>query len=78
MNNDIHSACLSNDFRKTPIGLLNRFICNTLPAGLWKLDAALTGGRLAPAFRRLGNYLMNENHPVVLVREHINEYSAPF
>ncbi|KAL9138739.1 MAG: hypothetical protein Q9175_000005 [Cornicularia normoerica] len=53
--------------RKTPIGLLNRLICNTLPTGLWNLDAALTGGRLAPAFRRLGKYLMDENHPLVLI-----------
>lgn len=75
-NNDIPGSYLRNHFRKTPIGLLNRLICNTLPAGLRKLDAALTGGRLAPAFRRLGNYLMNENHPVVLVREQVNEYSS--
>lgn len=63
-------------FRKTPIGLLNRLICNTLPAGLWKLDSALTGGRLAPALRRLGNYLMNENHPLVLVREEVDGSSS--
>ena len=75
--NDIPGAYLSNNFRKTPIGLLNRLICNTLPAGLWKLDAALTGGRVAPAFRRLGSYLMNENHPVVLVRVQINRCLSP-
>ena len=63
-------------FRKTPIGLLNRLICNTLPGGLWKLDAALTGGRLAPAFRRLGIYLMDENHPLVLVRGPLNGFSS--
>lgn len=62
--------------RKTPIGLLNRLICNTLPAGLWKLDSTLTGGRLAPALRRLGNYLMNENHPLVLVREEVDGSSS--
>lgn len=62
--------------RKTPIGLLNRLICNTLPTGLWKLDAALTGGRLAPAFRRAGIYLMNENHPLVLVRQQLNGSSS--
>lgn len=66
---------LSNS-RKTPIGLLNRLICLTLPAGLWKLDAVLTGGRLAPAFHRLGTYLMNENHPLVLVREPMNGSSS--
>ena len=66
--NDLPGTDLINDFRKTPIGLLNRLICNALPAGLWKLDAVFTGGRLAPAFRRLGNYLMHENHPLVLVR----------
>ena len=62
--------------RKTPVGLLNRLICNTLPASLGKLDAVLTGGRLAPAFRRLGNYLMNENHPLVLVRNQISITSS--
>ena len=62
--------------RKTPVGFLHRLICNTLPAGLGKLDAVLTGGRLAPASRRLGNYLMNENHPLVLVRIHISITSS--
>lgn len=69
LNNDTTGTYLSNNLRRTPIGFLNRLICSILPAGLWKLDTALTGGRLAPAFRRLGSYLMNENHPIVLVRE---------
>ena len=27
----------------------------------------LTGGRTLPILKRVGNYLMNENHPLVLV-----------
>lgn len=40
----------------------------TLPGLLRKSDVLLTGGRLTPALRRTGHYLMDENHPLVLVR----------
>lgn len=31
------------------------------------MDILLTGGRLDASFWRLGHYLMDENHPLVLV-----------
>lgn len=55
--------------RKGPAGLLYRLIWNTMPAFFYKLDSHLTGGRISSSVRHLSRYLMNENHPLVLVRE---------
>ena len=54
--------------RKTPIGFLHRLLWLTIPAFFRQADVRLTGGRLGPALHRLGHYLMDENHPLVLVR----------
>ena len=58
---------LLNRLRKTPIGLANRLIWVKLPALLLNLDIHLTGGRCTFYLQRGGHYLMNENHPLVLV-----------
>lgn len=55
--------------RKGPAGLLYGLIWNTMPAFFYKLDSHLTGGRISSSLRHLSRYLMNENHPLVLVRE---------
>ena len=38
-----------------------------IPSGLRKLDVKLTGGRITSGGARLGHYLMNEKHPVVII-----------
>ncbi|KAL8742859.1 MAG: hypothetical protein Q9190_004722 [Brigantiaea leucoxantha] len=38
-----------------------------IPTFLTTLDAHLTGGRLRPLMQQTGHYLMNENHPIILV-----------
>ena len=54
-------------FRKTPIGHLNRLFLVTLPRALLKADWYVSGGRFSASMRRVGHYLMNENHPIILV-----------
>lgn len=54
--------------RKTPIGILHRLLFVTLPELVHKGDIIVTGGRVTPALWRSGHYLMDENHPIVLVR----------
>ena len=63
--------------RKTPIGFLHRLLCITIPAFSRRVDVRLTGGRLGPALQRSGHYLLDENHPLVLVRRQseIRKYS---
>ena len=50
--------------------MLHRLIWMKAPACLRVLDAHLTGGRLGPFLLRVGHYLMDENHPLVLVGFH--------
>ncbi|KAL9099472.1 MAG: hypothetical protein Q9163_005035 [Psora crenata] len=52
--------------RKTPIGLLHRALWYTVPAALRNIDSRLTGGFSGSFLRRVGHYLMDENHPLVL------------
>lgn len=54
--------------RKTPIGSLHRLLWIKLPALFNNVDVRLTGGRVSPAMRGLSHYLMEENHPIILVR----------
>lgn len=54
--------------RKTPVGFLHRLLWIKIPAFFRQADVRLTGGRLGPALQRLDHYLMDENHPLVLVR----------
>ncbi|EAW06483.1 DHHC palmitoyltransferase family protein [Aspergillus clavatus NRRL 1] len=54
-------------FRKTPIGLLHRIICIHIPNGLISVDSYLLGGRLLFCWNRSGNYILHENHPLVLI-----------
>ncbi|KAI5282493.1 palmitoyltransferase swf1 [Ascosphaera acerosa] len=53
--------------RNTPIGLLHRTLLRTLPNGVLALDRRLCGGRLRTRLKRAADYLMNENHPLVLI-----------
>ncbi|CAI6332203.1 unnamed protein product [Periconia digitata] len=54
-------------FRNTPIGFCHRLLVIHVPWSLRRLDVALTGGRITGGSSRLGYYLMNEKHPVVMV-----------
>jgi len=54
-------------FRKTPVGFLNRLIWIKIPGSLYFLDHLATGGRCTWGLQRSGHYLMNENHPLVLI-----------
>ncbi|KAL2058938.1 hypothetical protein ABVK25_000230 [Lepraria finkii] len=63
--------------RKTPIGWLHRLLWIALPGFFRKADSYVTGGRLGPAFRRWGHYLMDENHPLVLSCRLPNYFSYP-
>lgn len=53
--------------RKTPIGWLHRLLRYQIPGFLAKIDGFVTGGKIAGAGRRLGNYLFYKKNPVVLV-----------
>ena len=48
--------------------MLNRMLTVVLPALVHSLDQRLTNGRLSLVLRDVGHYLMNENHPLILVR----------
>ncbi|KAK3998268.1 putative palmitoyltransferase [Cladorrhinum sp. PSN332] len=54
-------------FRNTPISFLHRLIWVHLPNFLTSLDDRLTDGRLSSSFTRLGNYLMHDRHPTILI-----------
>lgn len=53
--------------RKTPVGFLHRVIWIYVPSFAGALDQRLTGSHLSRSFYRIGEYLMNEANPVVLV-----------
>lgn len=53
--------------RKGPVGVLHRLIWNNLPVALYRLDNFVTGGQITSSIRRFGYYLMNENHPLILI-----------
>lgn len=55
------------DNRKTPIGVVNRLIWVKIPSGLLALDVTVTGGKMSSGLKRIGHYLMHENHPIVMV-----------
>ncbi|KAF2641091.1 zf-DHHC-domain-containing protein [Massarina eburnea CBS 473.64] len=54
-------------FRNTPIGFCYRLIVLRIPSTLRRLDIKLTNGRITSGSARLGHYLMNDKHPVVMV-----------
>ncbi|KAI4710721.1 hypothetical protein J4E89_004311 [Alternaria sp. Ai002NY15] len=54
-------------FRNTPIGFLNRLFLIHIPSAFRKLDLALTNGRITNGGARLGNYLMHDKHPLVVI-----------
>ncbi|KAF2123927.1 zf-DHHC-domain-containing protein [Dothidotthia symphoricarpi CBS 119687] len=54
-------------FRNTPIGFLHRLLVQHFPSALHQLDVKLTNGRITSGGSRLGNYLMHDKHPVVVV-----------
>jgi palmitoyltransferase len=56
--------------RKTPIGLLHRIIWIHIPHGISYIDARLFGGQILRSWGRAGNYILYENHPLVLVSMH--------
>lgn len=53
--------------RRGPVGVLHRLIWTKFPGYLRVLDSHFTGGRFGPFLSRSGHYLMDENHPLVLV-----------
>ncbi|KAF2680889.1 palmitoyltransferase swf1 [Lentithecium fluviatile CBS 122367] len=54
-------------FRNTPIGFLHRLLVLHIPSALRNLDIKLTNGRITNGGARLGHYLMNDKHPVVMI-----------
>ena len=54
--------------RNTPVGFLHRLMFRDVPKLLAFLDVRVTGGRSAVTIVRLHDYLLNDNHPLVLVR----------
>lgn len=53
--------------RKTPIALLHRILWVHIPNGVAYIDSCLLNGQLLRTWSRSGNYILNENHPLVLV-----------
>ncbi|KAK5002662.1 hypothetical protein LTR28_011135, partial [Elasticomyces elasticus] len=53
--------------RKTPVGGLQRLLCQRLPALLHALDVRISGGRMTAVCSRLVDYLLYKKNPVVLV-----------
>ncbi|KAK5005757.1 hypothetical protein LTR28_007319 [Elasticomyces elasticus] len=53
--------------RKTPVGGLQRLLCQRLPALLHALDVRITGGRMTAVCSRLVDYLLYKKNPVVLI-----------
>lgn len=53
--------------RNTPIGFLHRLLCIHTPKLLFRIDLLLTNGRITSGGFRLGNYLMHEKHPAVII-----------
>ncbi|KAI4110904.1 MAG: hypothetical protein LQ339_000906 [Xanthoria mediterranea] len=53
--------------RKGPVGILSRFIRFKIPDLLIRTDAICTGGRLSKYLEILFDYLINQNHPVILM-----------
>ncbi|EFQ98420.1 hypothetical protein MGYG_01450 [Nannizzia gypsea CBS 118893] len=51
----------------TPVGYIYRFVWIYFPRYFRNADGYLFGGRLLSCCGRTGNYLMNENHPLVLI-----------
>ena len=47
-----------------------------LPTSVHSLDLRLTNGRLSSVIRDIGHYLMNENHPLILVRSIVHHRSV--
>ncbi|PYH45094.1 uncharacterized protein BP01DRAFT_296992 [Aspergillus saccharolyticus JOP 1030-1] len=54
-------------FRKTPIGFLHRALWIHIPNGFAYFDDRLFSGRLFSCCSRAANYVLNENHPLVLI-----------
>ncbi|KAF2279746.1 zf-DHHC-domain-containing protein [Westerdykella ornata] len=54
-------------FRKTPIGWIHLILFVRIPSLFAKFDSYFTNGRIASTFSRLGNYLINEKHPLVII-----------
>lgn len=53
--------------RKTPIAFLYRLLWIHIPNGIAFVDSRLLGGRFMRAWTRTGSYVLNENHPLILV-----------
>ncbi|KAL8834253.1 MAG: hypothetical protein Q9170_003840 [Blastenia crenularia] len=53
--------------RRGPIGMLSRFIRLRIPEWLIKIDNVSTGGRMYSYLNASFDYLMNRNHPLILV-----------
>ncbi|KAL6709882.1 palmitoyltransferase swf1 [Coniothyrium glycines] len=54
-------------FRNTPVGLLHRLLVVRIPAALRSLDRKLTNGRITNGGSRLGNHLMHDKHPLIVI-----------
>ena len=53
--------------RGTPVAFLHRLVWYIIPRWICTIDDYLTKGRLTSMTRRWSNYLLNENHPLILV-----------
>ncbi len=61
-------------YRRTPIAFLHQLLWRHIPNGFVAVDERLTGRHISRNLSRTGNYLMNEKHPVVLVRINDRQY----
>lgn len=58
---------VANQSRKTPISFLYKVVWKYIPNGIAYCDDRLLGGRFLRRLSWFGNYVWNENHPLVLV-----------
>ncbi|KAJ5105656.1 hypothetical protein NUU61_003003 [Penicillium alfredii] len=54
-------------FRRTPIAFLHRALWVYIPNGIASADSRLFDGRVVHFCSRSGNYILGENHPLVLI-----------
>ncbi|KHN99100.1 palmitoyltransferase swf1 [Metarhizium album ARSEF 1941] len=54
-------------FRRTPIGLLHRLIWIHIPNTLLSIDNRLASGRVTRSLSRVGDLVMHERHPTVVI-----------
>jgi palmitoyltransferase len=66
----MQSTRIADDYRRTPIGLLYRLIWSYIQQILGPLDRRFTKGRVIRSVSRLGQDVVNEKRPTLLLRHH--------